>query len=81
LVLALIALSSGALSAQDMSQEEFDALQERAVAAREGGNLREALGLYEQLQGVASDDPAIAYNRGSIHLDLREFSIFSRSLG
>lgn len=54
-------------------QERFDALQERARAAREEGRTREALQLYGLMQEMAPEDADIAYNRASLHLDLREY--------
>ncbi|MFP4151234.1 MAG: tetratricopeptide repeat protein [Alkalispirochaeta sp.] len=54
-------------------QARFDALQERAVAARDAGDTETALVMYEEMQRLAPDSGEILYNRGTLHLEREEY--------
>ena len=65
-------------------QDQYNQLQERAVAARDAGNLRDALGLYEEMQTLDPENGEVAYNRGVLHFDLGEYDqavmLFTRAV-
>jgi len=54
-------------------QARFDALQDRAVAARDAGDTRTALAAYEEMQRLAPDSGELLYNRGTLHLEREEY--------
>ena len=74
-LLLSVILLPGSLRADipDEGQERFDVLQQRALEAYQRDALEEALSYYEMLQEMAPDSGEIAYNRGSILLDLQRY--------
>lgn len=67
----------------ESGQERYDALQERAVAAQESGDVSSALLFFEEMQKIAPDSGEIMYNRGTLYLAQgmvdRAVSLFSRA--